>query len=49
MFIVLISKEKGKVEEMSHLYVRQNRVGPGKCVDGCKGLLAQLGGGSCGK
>lgn len=49
MFIVLISKEKGKVEEMSHLYVRQNRVGPRKYVDGCRGLLAQLGGGSSGK
>lgn len=33
MFTVLISNEKGKVEEMSHLYVRQSRVAPGKCVD----------------
>lgn len=49
MFILLISKGKGKVEEMSHLHVRQNGVGPGVCVDGYQGPLAQLGEGSYGE
>lgn len=49
MFILLISKGKGKVEEMSHLYVRQNGVGPGEYVDGYQGPLAQLGEGSYGE